>query len=390
MAYSMNNQEISILGSSGSIGRSTIDLLERNPKKFQVKALTAHSNVQQLIKQCLSVQPKLAVIGDEGLYQELKEGLSGTQVEIAAGEEAIIRAAQYPCDMVIAAIVGTAGLKPTLAAINCGRTIGLANKESLVAAGNLMIDAAKKTNAKLLPIDSEHNALFQVFETKNRDLVEKLILTASGGPFLHFKKEEMVNITPEQAIKHPNWSMGAKISVDSATMVNKALEIVEACYLFSMPESQIDVVMHPESIIHSLVAYKDGSVLAQLGMPDMRVPIANVLAWPERIETPVARLSLSQIGKLTFFEPNPNQWPILSIIREALRKNKGETIVINAANEIAVQAFLEKRIRFLDIISVIQETLIYVNSELPETIDHVIALDQQARVMAKKLIEEKF
>ena len=390
MAHSMSNKEISILGSSGSIGRSTIDLLERNPEKFQVKALTAHSNVQQLIKQCLSVQPKLAVIGDTKLYQELKEGLSGTQIEIAAGEEAIIHAAQYPCDMVVAAIVGTAGLKPTLAAINCGRTIGLANKESLVAAGNLMIDSAKKTNAKLLPVDSEHNALFQVFETKNRDFIEKLILTASGGPFLHFKKEEMVDITPEQAIKHPNWSMGAKISVDSATMVNKALEIVEACYLFSMPESQIDVVMHPESIIHSLVAYKDGSVLAQLGMPDMRVPIANVLAWPERIETPVARLSLSQIGKLTFFEPNPDQWPILSIIREALRNNKGETIVINAANEIAVQAFLEKKINFLDIITVIQETLICVNSELPETIDHVIALDQQARIMAKKLIEEKF
>lgn len=386
----MNHKEISILGSSGSIGRSTIDLLERNPKKFQVKALTAHNNVQQLIKQCLSVQPKFAVIGNESLYQELKEGLSGTQIKIAAGEEAIINAAQYPCDMIIAAIVGTAGLKPTLAAINSGRAIGLANKESLVAAGNLMIDAAKKTNAKLLPIDSEHNALFQVFETKNRGLVEKLTLTASGGPFLYFKKDEMVDITPEQAVKHPNWSMGAKISVDSATMVNKALEIVEACYLFSMSEAQVDVVMHPESIIHSLVAYKDGSVLAQLGMPDMRIPIANALAWPERIETPVERLSLSQIGKLTFFEPNSDQWPILTTIREALRNNKGETIIINAANEIAVQAFLEKRIKFLDITSVIQETLIYVNSELPENIDHVIALDQQARIMATKLIEEKF
>jgi 1-deoxy-D-xylulose-5-phosphate reductoisomerase len=375
-------RRITILGSTGSVGCSTIDLVERQPGAFEIEALTAHSNVKKLVEQALKLRPQLAVVADPGKYEELKLALSGTNIAVAAGPEALVEAAQRPAEWVMSAIVGAAGLKATLAAVSRGACVALANKESLVCAGDLMTQAVKRHNATLLPVDSEHNAIFQCFETDRRSSIEKLILTASGGPFRTRPRAELKDVTPKQAVAHPNWDMGAKISVDSATMMNKGLEVIEAHHLFAMPESQIDVVVHPQSIIHSMVAYEDGSVLAQLGTPDMRTPIAYTLAWPKRMPTPSARLDLTKVGTLTFEPPDLDRFPALRLARQALREGGTAPTILNAANEVAVYSFLEGKIGFLDITAVVEDTLAAMPAEKMTGLDQLHGVDAEARAVA--------
>ena len=312
-------RRVTVLGATGSVGASTLDLVGRDPERFPVEALTAGSNVERLIELARLHRPRFVAIADESRYGALKQGLAGTGIAVGAGDTAVMEAADRPAGWVMAAIVGSVGLKPTFAAIRRGALVALANKESLVCAGALMTDEAKKRGAKLLPVDSEHNAIFQVFEDLRRDSVEKLVLTCSGGPFRTWSLEQMARATPAEAVKHPTWSMGSKISVDSATLMNKGLEVIEAHHLFAVPEERIEVVVHPQSVLHSLVAYRDGSVLGQLGTPDMRVPISYALAWPERIETPAARLDLAKVGQLTFEMPDPIRFPALELARRALQ-----------------------------------------------------------------------
>ena len=383
----MTKKRVTVLGATGSVGSSTVDLLKYHSDSFETVALTGGNNVQDLIQKSLLLRPELAVIKDPGLYNKLKEGLSGTNIRVAAGEAALIEAAEMPADTVVSSILGTAGLLPTLAAIKQGTNLALANKESLVAAGSLMMAAAKEYGATLLPVDSEHSAIFQVLEKHNRESIEKIILTASGGAFLNKQLHELSEITPEQATKHPNWNMGAKITVDSATLVNKGLELIEAHYLFDMSESKIDVVIHPQSIIHSMVAYHDGSVLAQLGTPDMRTPIAYSLSWPERMTTPVKELSLAEIGALTFFPVDFQRFPSMRLARQALREGKG--LVFNAANEIAVGAFLKSQITFLNIVEVIEEMLERTQFKAPTTLEDVLEQDQLIRQATKLYLAKK-
>lgn len=378
-------KRVSVLGATGSIGSSTTDLLHRHKDQFQTVVLTGGNNVHDLIQKSLLLKPELAVIKNPDLYQGLKDGLAGTGIKTAAGDAAILEAASMPADTVLSAILGTAGLLPTLTALKQGTCVALANKESLVAAGFLMMEAVKKYGATLLPVDSEHSAIFQAFETHNRSAVEKIILTASGGAFLNKKPNELSEITPEQATKHPNWDMGAKITVDCATLVNKGLELIETHYFFDFPESQIDVIIHPQSIIHSMVAYHDGSVLAQLGTPDMRTPIAYSLAWPNRITTPVKKLSLAELGSLTFLPVDLNRFPALKLARQALQDGKG--LVFNAANEIAVEAFLKGRISFLKIVDVIEEMLERTSFTKPTSIEEVLAQDQVVRQLTEGVLE---
>ncbi len=378
---------VTILGSTGSIGRSTLDVIEHHPDLFRLEALVAHRSVDVLVEQAKRLRPRLAVIADSSAYEALKDGLNGSGVEVAAGEAAVIAAAESSgADIVMAAIVGAAGLKPTLAAIRRGAIVTLANKECLVCAGDLMISEAARCGATIIPVDSEHSAIFQVLDTTQRDSIEKIILTASGGPFRAMSREEMLHVTPRQAVAHPNWSMGAKISVDSASMMNKGLELIEAYHLFGLPESQIDIVVHPQSTIHSLVAYRDGSVLAQLGSPDMRTPIAYALGWPKRIETPVERLDLVRLGQMTFEQPDEMRFPSLRLARQALRSGGGACTVLNAANEVAVEFFLDARLGFLGIADTIEETLNRMNLHVPTTLEQVFDLDRQAREMARMVI----
>jgi len=378
-------RRVTILGSTGSVGVSTIDLISREPEKFQVVALTANRNVDLLIEQASRLRPAIAVIGDETKYDRLKSGLADLGVETAAGMEAIVDAAAEPTDWVMAGIVGAAGLKPTLAAVRTGTAVALANKECLVCAGEVVMEEAARSGCTLLPVDSEHNAIFQVFETDNVGAIERLILTASGGPFRTKSLEEMALMTPDQAVAHPNWDMGAKISVDSATMMNKGLELVEASHLFPIDEANIEILVHPQSVIHSMVGYSDGSVLAQLGSPDMRTPIAHTLAWPRRMTAPVERLDLAKVGSLTFEQPDTVRFPALRLAREALRQGQGATTVLNAANEVAVRFFLENRIKFLDIANIVEEALNSFNEKCDENLDAVIALDGQTRDIAENL-----
>ncbi|NBT85474.1 MAG: 1-deoxy-D-xylulose-5-phosphate reductoisomerase [Alphaproteobacteria bacterium] len=383
----MARKKVTVLGATGSIGCSTVDLLHHHSDSFQVVALTGGSNVQDLVQKSLLLKPQLAVIKDSRLYKDLKEGLSGENIQVAAGDAAIVEAAEMPTDTIVSSILGTAGLLPTLAAIKQGTTVALANKESLVAAGSLMTAAVKEYGATLLPVDSEHSAIFQCFENHNRKSVETIILTASGGMFLNKQLHELSEITPEQATKHPNWNMGAKITVDSATLVNKGLELIEAHYLFDIPEPQIDVVIHPQSIIHSMVTYHDGSVLAQLGTPDMRTPIAYSLAWPNRITTPVKRLSLAEIGSLTFFPVDLERFPALRLARQALLE--GRELVFNAANEIAVEAFLKSQITFLNIVDVIEEMLERTQFTRPTTLENVLEQDRLVRRETKECLAKR-
>ncbi len=382
-------RRVTILGSTGSVGRNTVDLIERHRGAYEVVALTAQRNVELLAEQALSLRPNLAVIGDPDLFAPLKEELAGTDIEVAAGVAALAEAAEYPSDWVMAAIVGAAGLVPTIAAVRRGVIVALANKEALVCAGTIMMAEVEASGATLLPVDSEHNAIFQVFDFARREAIERIILTASGGPFREFELEEMAGVTPEQAVAHPNWKMGAKISVDSATLMNKGLELIEAHYLFALPSERIDVVIHPQSVVHSLVSYVDGSVLAQFGSPDMRTPIAFTLAWPDRISAPVARLDLAAIAKLTFEKPDERRFPGLSLARHALQNGGGAPTILSAANEIAVHGFLAGKIGFLDIVRIVERTLEQVPQVPLESLDDVRAIDSAARDVAASMVDPR-
>jgi 1-deoxy-D-xylulose-5-phosphate reductoisomerase len=381
----MTPRTVAILGATGSVGRSTLDLIERNAEQYEVLALTARQDVSGLAEAAKKVRAKRAVIADESLYAPLKERLNGSGIEAAAGEEAITGAASG-ADWTMAAIMGCAGLKPVMAALERGGTVALANKEALVSAGDLMVEAARASGARLLPVDSEHNAIFQCFDRARPGSVRRIILTASGGPFRRLGIEEMRGVTPAQAVAHPNWSMGAKISVDSATLMNKGLELIEAFHLFPLEPDGFDVVVHPQSVIHSLVEYVDGSVLAQLGAADMRIPIAYTLAYPERMATPCERLDLVGIGTLDFEEPDLDRFPALGLAKEALRSGGAQPAILNAANEVAVASFLDSGIAFLDIASVAHATLACYDPPAPASLDEVLEVDGQARDIARQVI----
>jgi 1-deoxy-D-xylulose-5-phosphate reductoisomerase len=380
-------RSVTVLGATGSVGRSTLDLIERDPERFEVLALTAHRDVQGLAEAARRVRAGRAVIADPTLLEPLRAALAGSGTEAAAGDEAILEAAGAGADWTMAAIVGCAGLRAAMAAIRGGRTVALANKEALVSAGHLMIEAAKRSGAALLPVDSEHNAIYQCFDRARPEAVRRIILTASGGPFRDKSLEEMRSATPSEAVAHPNWSMGAKISVDSATLMNKGLELIEAFHLFPLPEAAFEIVIHPQSVVHSLVEYVDGSVLAQLGSPDMRIPIAYTLAWPERMATPCERLDLVRTGSLDFAEPDPERFPALGLAREALRDGGARPAILNAANEVAVGAFLGGRIGFLDIASIAAETLRCYAPAAPGSVDEVLEIDREARTSAEDIVK---
>jgi 1-deoxy-D-xylulose-5-phosphate reductoisomerase len=378
-------KRLTLLGATGSVGASTLDLVARNPDRFQIEALTAGRDWARLAEQAKATGARLAVVADEGAYLSLKDALSGTGIEVAAGPAALVDTARRPADLVVAAIVGAAGLPPTLAALEAGISVALANKEALVCAGGLMTAAAARTGAALLPVDSEHNAIFQVLEARER--VRRIILTASGGPFRTASLAEMAAMTPAQAVKHPTWSMGAKISVDSATLMNKGLELIEAYHLFRVRPDQLDVLVHPQSLVHGIVEYVDGSLLAQMGPADMRVPIAHALAWPERIETPVARLDLAAVGRLDFEAPDRVRFPALALAEAALAAGGCRPCVLNAANEVAVAAFLAGAIGFLDIAAVVSDTLSALVPACPETLADVDAADAEARARAQQFVQ---
>ncbi len=380
-------KKITVLGSTGSVGRSTLDLIHSQSAHFELYAVTAHNNVEELAKQALAGKAKKAVIANEDKFSELKALLSGSGIEVAAGGSALNETAAEPVDLVMGAIVGVAGLNPVLSALEKGINVAIANKEPLVAAGPLVVEMAKRTGARLLPVDSEHNAVFQVFEDKNRAAIKKIILTASGGPFRTWDKERMANATVEEAVAHPNWRMGAKISVDSASMMNKALELIEARYLFDMPAGQIDILVHPQSIIHSMVEYIDGSVLAQLGAPDMRTPIAHALAWPSRVQTSGQTLNWAELNQLTFEKPDTDKFPVLDWAYECLQNGEGACIDLNAANEVAVSAFLNKRIAFSDIYKLIEKTLQNSVSSPISSLDDIVDRDRAARERAESCIK---
>lgn len=379
-------RRLSILGATGSIGKSTLDLVARNPQKFDCVALTAANNVDELAILARKFKPDIAVIANDNHYAALKEALAGTGVKPAAGAEALTEAADQNADIVMSAIVGAAGLQPTLAAVRRGVTVALANKETLVCAGPVFLDEVKKSGARLLPVDSEHNAIFQVFDFSAPERVARIILTASGGPFRDMSFGQMKTVTPEQAVAHPVWSMGAKISVDSATLMNKGLELIEAYHLFPVAADQLDVLIHPQSVVHSLVEYVDGSVLAQLGTPDMRTPISYALAWPERLATPTPRLNLAEIGKLEFAIPDTVRFPALNLAWQALRTGGAAPATLNAANEIAVQAFLDRRIGFLDIAAIVSEVLARSGASQLSTIEDALTVDADARRHAAALV----
>lgn len=370
---------ISILGATGSIGKSTLELVERNSGAFSVTSVTAATNAEALADIARRTKAKLAVVADEGRLSDLQQRLTGSDCRAAAGEAALVEAASDDSELVIAAIVGCAGLRPVMAAVEAGKTVALANKEALVTAGALMIDAAQASGATLLPVDSEHNAIFQCLAGNCRKDVSRIILTASGGPFRTASAEAIDAATPAQAVAHPKWSMGAKISVDSATLMNKGLELIEAHYLFGLPSSQLDVVIHPQSVVHSMVEFVDGSVLAQLGSPDMRIPIAYALAWPERMATPAERLDLATIGQLEFAAPDLKRFPALRLAREALETGGAAPIVLNAANEVAVASFLAGQIRFPDIARLVDEALSDAKFDIPHSIGDVLEIDRVTR-----------
>jgi 1-deoxy-D-xylulose-5-phosphate reductoisomerase len=382
-------RKIAILGATGSVGASTLDLVERAPERFEVVALTAGTDAARLADAARRTRARLAVIADDSRLEELESRLAGTDCRAAAGSEALKEAAAGEADWVMAAIVGCAGLVPVMAAIEAGRTIALANKEALVSAGALMTDAASRSGATLLPVDSEHNAIFQCLAGSRAEDVAKLVITGSGGPFRTWGQDEIRAASPAQAIAHPIWSMGDKISVDSATLMNKGLELIEAHHLFGLPSERIDVLIHPQSVVHSMVEYVDGSVLAHLGSPDMRVPIAYALAWPERMETPAERLSLAALRKLEFEEPDLQRFSSLRIARQALEQGGSASIILNAANEIAVGCFLAGRIGFADIPALVEQALAQASSQTPASIEEVIAIDLATRAATSEMVEAR-
>ncbi len=389
----MAARTVVILGSTGSVGVSTLDLLAQVKADVDILALTAGRNVALLAQQALAWQPRLAVIKDESRAPELRERLAGSGIAVAAGETAIVEAAGQGADWVMAAIVGVAGLAPTLAAARAGSIVALANKESLVCAGPALLAVAKAAGGQVIPVDSEHSAIFQVFQPTNADQVRRLILTASGGPFRGWRREAMAAATLEQAVAHPTWDMGAKISIDCATMMNKGLEMIEASYLFAMPAERIEVIIHPQSVVHSLVEYADGSTLAQLGPPDMRAPIACAWAWPARVAWPAEKLDLAAIGQLTFEAPDDERFPALAIARQALGAGAGASAAMNAANEVAVGAFLNRGIGFLDIAEAVSRTLEEMNDAGAlvagpddEALDWALMIDTSARRVAAQVL----
>ena len=379
---------LSIFGATGSVGLSTLDLVRQHRDQYRVVALTANGNAADLAKLAIEFDAEIAVVADEAAYPALKAALTGTNIKAAAGPAALIEAAQMGADWTMAAIVGCAGLPPTMAAIKQGKTVALANKEALVSAGELMMAAVARSGATLLPVDSEHNAIFQCLAGGRIDQVRKITLTASGGPFRSFTRDQMRAVTPAQAVAHPNWDMGAKISVDSATMMNKGLELIEAHHLFPVGLDNIDVLIHPQSVIHSMVEYHDRSTLAQLGSPDMRIPIASALAWPDRIETNCQPLDLATIGRLDFETPDLVRFPALKLARTAIQEGGAKPAILNAANEIAVAAFLAGRIGFLDIADMVSRVL---DGYLPKTLttlDDLFSVDAEARIYTHAQMEK--
>jgi len=379
---------VTVLGSTGSVGCTTVGLLSSDPERYKVVALTAGSNWALLAQQARRLRPDFVAIANTEHLDALREALGDMDVEVAGGADAVVEAARRPAEWVMAGIVGIAGLPPTIEAVRRGVSVAFANKECLVSAGDLMMDEVARAGATLLPVDSEHNAIFQVFEDSNREMIDKIILTASGGPFRECTLEEMASKTREQALAHPNFDMGAKISIDSATMMNKALEVIEAHYLYAMPEDRIDVLIHPEQIIHSLVSYRDGSVLAQLGTPDMATPVAHALAWPRRMDVAGRPLDLAMIAKLTFDAPDPVRFPSLRLVREVLRAGGAAATIFNAANEVAVAGFLSGRIGFCDIVDVVERVLETETAATPRTIAEVLEVDAAVRAATGRLIDD--
>ena len=380
-------RSVTILGSTGSIGKSTVDLLQGHRGKFHVRALTANKNASLLAQQARELNAELAVVADDSHYVELKAALSGTGIRAAAGAAAVLEAAELHSDWIMAAIVGAAGVEATLRAIRQGKTVALANKESLVCAGPFMMEAVAKSGATLLPVDSEHNAVFQVFDYKQRQGIRRIILTASGGPFLRRSRESLATVTPAEAIRHPNWAMGAKISVDSATMMNKSLEVIEAAYLFNLPSEQIDVLIHPQSLVHSMVEYIDGSILSQMGAPDMRTPIAHTLAWPARVHTTGEKLDLTENIQFNFEPIDIDRFYALKLARQALKAGLGYPTVLNAANEVAVEAFLAGKLRFSDIEKVSEQALQTIKIKAISNLNDIFSLDAEARTIAATAIQ---
>jgi len=385
-------RSLTILGATGSIGVSTIDLIRRNPERYRVEAITARRNAAALAKTAREVGARLAVVADPDAYGDLRNALAGTSVECAAGAEALVEAALRPADWVMASIAGAIGLKPTLAAIERGATVALANKECLVCAGGLFMRRAASAGATVLPVDSEHNAIFQALGAGPREDVRRVILTASGGPFRTWSLEQIRTATPEQALRHPNWSMGPKVTVDSATLMNKGLELIEAHHLFALPANEIDVLVHPQSVVHGLVEFRDGSVVAQLGAPDMRIPIAHCLAWPQRIDGPAPRLDLAQIRELTFEDADVTRFPALALARQALEQGGAAPTVLNAADEVAVNEFISGRIGFQAIATLVEATLDAADGRgllgEPSGIDAALAIDHISRSLARELLPE--
>ena len=383
---------VTVLGATGSVGMSTVDLLKRGNGKYRVEAVTAHKNAAQLAQIARDLNARFAVVADPSAYGELKDALSGTGIQAASGEAALIEAAERPADWVMAAVSGAVGLKPTLAAVKRGATVALANKECLVCAGGVFMRTAAAHGATVLPVDSEHNAIFQALTAGPREDVSRIVITASGGPFRTWTREAMRAAKLEQALKHPNWSMGPKITIDSATMMNKCLELIEAHHLFAVEPARLAVLVHPQSIIHGMVEYRDGSVVAQLGSPDMRIPIAHCLAWPVRIDGPAAKLDLAKIGSLTFEAPDPDRFPALALGRRALETGGAAPTILNAANEIAVAAFIAGRIGFGGIAELVEATLEAAErrnaTAEPQDIDEALAVDHMARSFAHDLLPE--
>ncbi|WP_380787080.1 1-deoxy-D-xylulose-5-phosphate reductoisomerase [Sphingomonas sp. R86521] len=379
---------VTILGATGSVGTSTLDLIEREPDRFRVVALTANCDVGRLAAAAIRTKAEFAVVADEACLPALRDALAGSGVRAGGGPAAIREAAMSGAEWTMGAIVGCAGLEPVMAAIEGGRTVVIANKEPLVSAGEVILAAAARTGATLLPADSEHNAIFQCLDPTRLERVRRIILTCSGGPFRDWSLERMRTVTPEQAVAHPNWSMGAKISVDSATCMNKGLELIEAARLFPIPHDRIEIVIHPQSVIHSLVDHVDGSVLAQLGPPDMRTPIAHTLAWPDRMATPMAPLDLVAIGRLDFEAPDPVRFPALRLAREALDADGARPAILNAANEVAVEAFLQRRIGFLEIAAIVEHIVTCYDPAAPDSVDAVLGIDAEARILAGERVKD--
>jgi len=383
---------VTLLGATGSIGSSTIDLLRREPSRYRVEAVTANRDAGALARLARELGARFAVVADPGAYSELKAGLSGSRIEAAAGPQAIVEAAQRPAEWVMAAITGAASLAPTLAAAERGATVALANKECLVCAGALFMRRAAAKGATVLPVDSEHNAIFQALSAGRREDVRRIVLTASGGPFRTWPLEAIRKVTVEQALKHPTWSMGPKVTIDSATLMNKGLELIEAHHLFALAPDEIDVVVHPQSIVHGLVEFRDGSVIAQLGSPDMRIPISHCLAWPVRMGTPAPRLDLAQVSTLSFEEPDLVRFPALAIARRALAAGGAAPTILNAANEIAVREFVDRRLGFSGIAALVEATLDAAErrGEIaePQSVEEALGIDHNARRLAADLLPE--